>query len=934
MKISINPVVLLRIPAFALTDCLEEEWEALKLSISQSSAAFYEKIRSVQATELKDLDFKVQFTIWKYFNRARFRGTPYGSFAGIATGTLTDREEEMIFTGSQHLHRFKDWSYQNDSDVTEEELMASERLYFANTSNYGTTRTIRFLTFQDELFELAEIEYSTFISDLLAFCSKMVSYNALCDFAKLNEVTEEVLLGILKAMIEMQLIFTDLNPNMIGPDYFERTGQDIREGDETYLIAERKVLSGGLNKALLTHIPACIDYLSSKVLNSEAEDFMDFKRRFVKRFDAQQIPLMRALDPELGIGYGDLEGNLNSFPLDVGAQFVKKEDEGSFILDTFARQLLKSLISGKGDPKQVIRLEQEQYKGEKPAIQLPNSFSALVRVTGDLLIIDHLGGCTANALLGRFTMANATVETHCREMAAKESAANPDVIFFDVAYMAERKVDNINRRKGIYDYELPILNYSCSSHPIALNDLLVTVRGNEVLLFSEKYGKRLVPRLASAYNYSRSDLSVYRFLCDLQHQGIQTQLLFDVERMLPGLDFYPRIQYENLILSMAKWRIRQADVKREGVSALLQKMGVGRYFTAGTGDQTLCFDSQDQEDLIYFKNYSNQYNDFVITDVIVNDNQLFKCVDKKNYFAQVLLTLSHDEKCYAAHFPTKKTAFTDASEMQKVIVPGKDWLYFELYAHPQKMNFILRQLISRFVSQYGHKFKTWFFIRYNDPAPHLRLRFQLAERKGADRYVCRLMELLSEELADGIITDVQLKTYHRETERYGWQQMSCTEAHFSKDSAYAIHMLEENRSDDELYANCIALMKAILPVLGFEERNQLAFIRAVQQSFEKEHQMHTEDFKKVNKSWSLFSVTYDLFSLDHIRYTLPQDLLQSFKETLEATAVEHRADLFCSLFHMHINRLFTSQQRTHELMIYSFLYKDLQREKQRLFVLK
>ena len=931
MKTTISPVVLLRIPAFSITDQLVEVWEDLKIAISFSSSSFYEKIKTVEAHELATLDPKVQFTIWKYFNRSKYRGTPYGSFAGFAVAELTAGAKEVVFSRKQHLHRFKDWSYRNDLQISNEDLTSSDRLYFSNSSTYSTSRNIRFISLQEQVFELAEIEKSAFITELLDFCSKKASYTAICEFASGHAVSEEVLTGILKAMLDLQLLFTDLSPNIIGPDYFDRSNQPLADTAEQYLIAERKVSSGAVDKAALVHLPSCINYLTTAISASENQGLKLFSTEFQRRFESQELPLMTVLDPELGIGYGDFTGAAAATDLAHELrEAIGNSEPAPVHPGAFAWSLLKEMLNG--DKKQVIRLEKIKNNPQSDSkIKPANSFSALARFADDLVILEQIGGCTGNALAGRFTMASKEVERHCKQIAAAESAANPDVIFFDLGYMAEGKVDNINRRKGIYEYELPILNYSCAKELLSLNDLLVTVKNGEIILLSAQYGKRLIPRLASAYNYSRSDLSVYRFLCDLQHQQVQTQILFDIQSLLPGLDFYPRVQYKNLVLSTAKWRIKASDLGQEPVLFLLDKMGVSRYFSAGNGDHTLCFDKENETDLFHFKYYLNQYNDFVISECIITSNQQFKDEFKKNYFTQILLTLNHDELLYSGHTPIKKVKHMD---VERVIVPGRDWLYFEIYCHEERTDFILAKLIGKFIESYSRNFKTWFFIRYNDPAPHLRLRLQLTQEEEGYFYISRLMEILAEDLSDGIITDVQLKTYHRETERYGAAQMALTERHFTVDSNYALSLIEDNPNLFNKYANCTALMKTVLGTLGLNQRDQALFIRNVQQSFEKEHRMSSTEFKKVNREWSLFLEKYPFGSLDHVLHTIPNELIHSFNSTLAEHDPENRRSLFCSLFHMHINRLFANEPRAHETIIYSFLYKILQLEMQNLHLVK
>lgn len=928
IKLNINPVLLLRIPAFSMTDELVEVWEELKEAICHSSSDFYEKIKDLPAAGIADLDARTQYTIWKYFNRSKYRGTPFGNFAGFAVAALGEGKENLVFSKEQHLHRFKDWSKYKAVELQKTELRALDRLYFSNSSHYTAADHIRFISLGDQVFELSEIVYSEFIHELLGFCAEKATYSSILEYAATKAIAEEVLLGMLKAMVDSQLLFTDLNANIIGPDYFGRRHQQLElppeqyeQGD--YLIAEREMISGDLSRAAFKHLPACINTLRTLNLSIVNEGLKLFVKDFQKRYEGQEIPLMTILDPELGIGYGQFTSAANSQDLaqELSSHTGKK---GPALLPWMglSNELLKAMLKEK---KEVLQLKDLlALKQEDANLKPANSFSVLARFAGDLVVLDSIGGCTANALSGRFTQASETFTKHCKAIAAGESAANPEVIFFDIAYMAEGRVDNINRRQQIYEHELPILNYSCTEQLIGLQDILVTVQGEEVILFSKKYGKRLIPRLASAYNYSRSDLSVYRFLCDLQHQGIQSQLLFDVQELLPGLDYYPRIQYENLVLSTAKWRLKGAELKGKDTLAVLDKMGLCRYFSVGNGDQTLCFDKAKAEDLLFLKQYANHYDDFVLTEVIYIDCQVFRDNYKKSYFTQVLLALSHQEQLYPGY---KLRENSQGPATESIIMPGKDWLSYEIYCHPDRADFFLAARIAEFIEKHNPAFKTWFFIRYNDPAPHLRLRLQLKDQQAGYFYMMKLTELLAVDLQEGLIKDIQLKTYYRETVRYGLQQMALTEQHFGKDSQYALEAIENHLDNFAIYANCIALMKAALGSLALEKKAVLSFIRSVQRSFEQEHHLTAEDFKMVNREWADFKGHVHL-NLPELAITL-EVLQQSFLGTLMATDAAQRPALFCSLFHMHINRLFAVQQRAHELIIYSFLYKQLQMEQQR-----
>lgn len=82
MKLIINPTIIYRTSKFPLNATLENHWDELKDTIKIASPDFYKVIKDIPKEELTDLAPNISFTIWKYFNRAKYRATPFGTFAG------------------------------------------------------------------------------------------------------------------------------------------------------------------------------------------------------------------------------------------------------------------------------------------------------------------------------------------------------------------------------------------------------------------------------------------------------------------------------------------------------------------------------------------------------------------------------------------------------------------------------------------------------------------------------------------------------------------------------------------------------------------------------------------------------------------------------------------------------------------------------------
>src|ERR1700744_1766506 len=76
--------IICRTPVFAIEDDLATCWPTLKELIRESSPEFYRVIAEWGYEQVAKNDEKATLSVWKYFNRARFRSTPFGNFAAIS----------------------------------------------------------------------------------------------------------------------------------------------------------------------------------------------------------------------------------------------------------------------------------------------------------------------------------------------------------------------------------------------------------------------------------------------------------------------------------------------------------------------------------------------------------------------------------------------------------------------------------------------------------------------------------------------------------------------------------------------------------------------------------------------------------------------------------------------------------------------------------
>jgi len=926
MKLSIHPTVLFRTPKFPVHAALKDCWDELKAAIAISSSAFYETIKDVSAEELDGLDSKVSFTIWKYFNRAKYRATPYGTFAsfGLIENAFSNMESEIRISKEQIEHTFADWPYKNDIIFDFSTAVANNAVLFSNTSFYYVGDTIRYIACADGIFELSEIEFNEHVDKILKTCLQPIPIAELIQTLNIPDNEVEDLYGLLADMHELQMLFTAYDPNIIGEDYFARVGVDQSSFQNKYYISERPLLSGQINQKLIQHVPALVAFMHSALPRGERQGLKTFADKFKGKFDRQEIPLLSALDPELGVGYENLE------QAGAGGDFVQQFIGKQPNVPADLKSALKSHL-GKADfPRnETLYLNKLGLNTQPANTSLPNTFNLLMSVVDDSLKIESIGGATANSLMGRFTLASTAMEEYCREIAQFEIDSNIDIVFFDVAYMVENSVDNVNRRKNIYPYQLSILNLDTSANPLSFEDILVSVVNGKIVLRSKKLNKRLVPRMASAYNYTRSDLSVFRLLCDLQHQELQTVFSVSLETIFEGLNYYPRLQFQNIILSLQKWRLRKTDFSAadrksfdvKTCRAILNEIQISRYFKVGNGDQTLCFDQQSDWDMQSFIEFFGKKDELLLEEVLLPEKHLVADESGNEYLSQFVLNVKHDRQIYSGI-----KEIDQKLSIQRIFLPGTEWIYFEIFCHQQRSDQILLERIYTFVQEQQEYIEKWFFIRYDENGNHLRFRILVKDLNATQILTQKFVKAIDTDIRHGLVSDIQIRTYKREIERYGADLIEYLEGHFSNDSKFVLSILQTGTNDYQKYSICRTLIFELLRRNIFPVDDFIELIGQISGHFNIEHHLGSGDYKKLNIEYQQYG------KLEEISFSEEQAIMwdlffQSFFSALNQSKSENRSRLFGDMIHMHVNRLFSHNQRTHEMVMYYFLFKDLQKRK-------
>jgi len=867
-------------------------------------------------------------------------------------------------------------------------------LYFPNTSIYAIGDELRYVEYQYEqgnrVHQISAVERSDYLQVLLKEAKSGISYGKLVEVLTSMTHAEAEAVRFVEELIEAQLLVSDLEPAITAGDFGEQIlsvlkrifGQtnDSEIGQladeltniqrklkaldhakindiEAYLSIiegiKRLVVDFEENKLFQTDLfrPPASSALSAKwqhemaaaleVLNRISSATIDskstlqgFAERFYNRYETQEIPLLEALDPEIGVGY--LEGQASAFtPLVEGLQLPSKEADINLPWNKTQQWSFQKLQGALAQNKYTVSIEDPELQAFPAADweKVGLSFSVMFRlITNEShqkqLLIENAGGVSAIPLLGRFAQGQTTLLKTVCEIAATEQERNPDVIFAEIIHLPESRTGNILLHPVFRAYEIPFLGKS--SLPVAqqidLQDLYVLIQHGQVILRSKRLNKRVIPRLSNAHNFSQNALPVYQFLCDLQRQGKRTRFGLDWGIWADKYPFLPRVTYQNTILKPAIWQLTKEQINAILTSKSLSSIPdfTNKRVVLADGDNELLVDWQNPWSVLAFRDAIKnrdtiQLKEFLYEPVAPTFREK---ASNKGYLHQCIALVVRQTPAYISPLHQSKPSVVP----QRSFSIGSEWLYFKLYGGVKVADKILVTAIKPLCKELFTKglIDKWFFIRYADPDAHIRLRFHLTDTQKIGEVIGLANAYLEPALAARYLWKIQTDTYQRELERYGATTMEDSEFLFCHHSEAVLTFLAQQESHDTREAlRWLWGAKAINELLddfGFELSEKLSLLQQLKESFAAEFQMDTSLKQQLDKRYRLYRSALEATLAES------QENLTSQKETIAKirclipTSLS-KASLLGSYIHLLLNRLIPAQQRLHELVVYDFLYR-------------
>jgi thiopeptide-type bacteriocin biosynthesis protein len=579
-----------------------------------------------------------------------------------------------------------------------------------------------------------------------------------------------------------------------------------------------------------------------------------YRRAFEARYGAdREVPLLEMLDPNFGLGSTTRYGHGGM--ADAGVTLARVAARQNALREIALTALRERSLTVELDEDLVSRLETwtpspsfAPISMELSVFVLAPSQEAIDRGEFQIVIGPNLGAAAGGRTLGRFAdLLGPGAVRSLHEVARAEMAHDPGRLWAEVVYLPHRsRSANVAVRPLVRDHEIAI-GTTPSVAPeriIPLNELVVGLHEKGFYVRWPAARAEIVTCAGHMLNTSQAP-DVCRFLDDVSREGRAQMGSFDWGAAW-DLPFLPRVQAGRIILSPAQWILdaRPAAVRRSDspatpdgdLEAWREAWHVPRYVYLTAGDNRLLLDLEAPDQVAELRaelHRLKQGDRLLLQEALPSPRDAWTAGPHGRFLTELVVPLilnARETREDSARSSVSGPA-RSAPTMARLRPPGSDWLFAKLYCAPAFERDLIVGPMLDFCEgvRLAGLIDTWFFVRYADPNPHVRLRFRGVPERLLEDLLPHLCTWASGLIEDGTCSSFALDTYEREVERYGGPAaIASAEDVFAADSrcvAELLALVEQQSVLMDLMTLSVLSIDDLLAGLGLSESARLEWYR-------------------------------------------------------------------------------------------------------------
>jgi thiopeptide-type bacteriocin biosynthesis protein len=356
---------------------------------------------------------------------------------------------------------------------------------------------------------------------------------------------------------------------------------------------------------------------------------------------------------------------------------------------------------------------------------------------------------------------------------------------------ASARGDQVSRTPTVLPTRLALRqHHPADPDALELDDLAVTADPRHLHLVTRRNLRPVEPVVFSAIEFTRVAHPLLRFLAELpwSRTAVPVPFSWGAATHLPVL---PRVRWQQCVLAPARWRLDAHALPghrapwREWVDHLNRwrtTYRVPAHVELGENDQRLLLDLDlpAHQDLV--RAGLDREGRVFLREALTGEDLAWT----GGRAHEIVATLTADQTPIPCR-PRPGSAHPRAAEH---LPGGTGWCSVKLYGHPDRAAVLITGELPRLAA--AETPLTWWFLRYQDPDPHLRLRVRV---DGPDQL--RAVHAWTRDLRDrGLVASVVHDTYTPESGRFGpGAAMEAAEALFVADSRAVAAQLASDPTD-------------------------------------------------------------------------------------------------------------------------------------------
>ncbi|WP_405141233.1 lantibiotic dehydratase [Sphaerisporangium sp. NBC_01403] len=361
---------------------------------------------------------------------------------------------------------------------------------------------------------------------------------------------------------------------------------------------------------------------------------------------------------------------------------------------------------------------------------------------------------------------------------------------------------------------LPVLPLGEHRHPldsaVDLDDLAVTADARRFVLVSLSRGCAVEPLMLNAVDLRHGAHPLARFLCEASTGTSAPCTPFFWGRVADRFAFLPRVRYGRTVLSPARWNLAAATLPApaattgEWVREFQKQRHSHRIpdsVRLGDDDVLILLDLTQDAHLALMRRHLDRAG----TAALAEDGTDYGWIGDRPHEIVVPLASTAPPR------PLTRPLRPERIYHGPGHLPGDSpWLCAKLFGHPGRQTELLTTYLPALLAEWEHGAPDdWWFIRYDSPTPHLRVRLRL---HNGDLYgpAARSVGRWARDVGRaGLLRDFTLDTYRPEAGRFGTgPALVAAEDVFAADSAVAVAQLRTAANAQAATANSLVDLSA------------------------------------------------------------------------------------------------------------------------------